>query len=236
MSVDNFFNIIGIRFNTEIIMRPTNKIITKWSHELAYSVGLIATDGCLYKDGRHMAFISRDVQLIKVFMKCLGLKNKISKKESGFLKGSYSYWVQFGDIRFYRFLISLGLTPAKSKILGQLKIPKQYFFDFLRGSFDGDGSFYSYWDKRWASSFMFYLVFISASQKHIEWIQNKIDEVLNVRGHISHSVHAKTFQLRYAKSESRQIFKKMYHSSNLPRLERKYKKVYTALTVDKKNR
>ena len=70
-------------------MKPLNKIKTIWSPELAYAVGLIATDGCLYKDGRHLAFVSKDLQLIKIFMKCLGLKVKISKKESGYIKEKF---------------------------------------------------------------------------------------------------------------------------------------------------
>lgn len=54
-----------------------------------------------------------------------------------------------------------------------MKIPGKYFFDYLRGCFDGDGCFYSYWDPRWRSSHMFYLEFISASKNHIDWLQKK---------------------------------------------------------------
>ena len=216
-------------------MKPLNKIKINWSPELAYAVGLIATDGNLSKDGRHMTFISKDMELIKTFQNCLGIKVKIAKKQSGFKKDSFGYWVQFGDVNFYKFLNSIGLTFAKSKTMGKLKIPDKHFFDFLRGSFDGDGTFYSYWDKRWASSFMFYLVFISASLKHVEWIRGEINKLLAVKGHVSRFAHAKAFQLRYAKRESKIIFKKMYYTPNIPRLERKYKKVYTALAIDKKN-
>ena len=216
-------------------MKPLNKVKIKWSPQLAYAIGLIATDGCLYKDGRHLAFVSKDLQLIKTFNKCLGLKVKIAKKESGFLKGSYSYWVQFGDVVFYRFLVSIGLSSAKSKIMGKIEVPDKYFFDFLRGSFDGDGSLYSYWDKRWASSFMFYLSFISASFKHVVWLRERIEELIGTKGHINASSSAKAYQLKYAKTEASKIFKKMYNSPNVPRLERKYKKVYNVLVINKKN-
>ena len=67
--------------------------------------------------------------------------------------------------------MSIGLMPNKTKIIGAVKIPNNYFFDFLRGHFDGDGTFYSYWDPRWRSSHMFYVVFASASLKHIIWLQ-----------------------------------------------------------------
>ena len=44
-----------------------------------------------------------------------------------------SFQIQFGDVVFYQWLLSLGLTPNKSKTIGPLKIPYEYFFDFLRG-------------------------------------------------------------------------------------------------------
>ena len=75
--------------------------------------------------------------------------------------------------------------PAKTKIISALKIPKEYFFDFLRGHFDGDGTFYSYWDPRWRSSFMFYTEFISASKKHIDWIRDILLKKLKIKGHIT---------------------------------------------------
>ena len=216
-------------------MKPLNKIKIDWSGDLAYAIGLIATDGCLYNDGRHLAFVSKDLQLIKTFNNCLGLKVKIAKKQSGFLKTSFAYWVQLGDVNFYKFLVSIGLTPRKSKTLGLLKIPNKYFFDFLRGSFDGDGSLYSYWDKRWASSFLYYLSFCSASLKHLVWLQKIIRKLVGVKGHINTYSGAKAYQLKYAKTEAKVIFKKMYYSPTVPRLERKFQKVYNILTIDRKN-
>ena len=73
----------------------------------------------------------------------------------------------------HQFLISIGLTSAKSKTIPKLKIPKEYYVDFLRGCFDGDGSFYSYFDPRWKSSFMFYISFTSASKSFIDWIRKE---------------------------------------------------------------
>lgn len=216
-------------------MKPKNKIAIRWSPSLAYIIGLIATDGCLYNDGRHLAFVSKDLQLIETFQKCLGIRVKIAIKKSGFAKNNFAYWIQFGDVQLYKFLLEIGLTPAKSKTMSVLKIPDKYFFDFLRGSFDGDGTFYSYWDKRWASSFMFYLVFISASLKHLQWIQETLYHLSKVKGHFNTYTAGGTHHLKYAKSEAMNIIKKMYKNSRNTRLERKYKKVYTALATNKNN-
>jgi hypothetical protein len=73
-------------------------------------------------------------------MHCLKIKNKIGTKVGGY-NGTQSFRVQFGDVTFYNFLLTIGLMPHKSKILTSIAVPKEYFFDFLRGHFDGDGTF-----------------------------------------------------------------------------------------------
>src|SRR5688572_7752865 len=43
-----------------------------WSSELAYAIGLIATDGWLSSDGRHVGFVSADKELVETFLRCVG--------------------------------------------------------------------------------------------------------------------------------------------------------------------
>ncbi len=213
--------------------KPQHKVKIEWSPRFAYAIGLIATDGCLYSDGRHMNFTSKDRDLAETFIQCLRLKVKIGRKKSGFTsKDSYCH-VQFGDVVFHRWLCSIGITPRKSKTLNTLRVPRKYFFDFLRGSFDGDGSIYSYWDKRWKSSFMFYVQFTSASLHHLEWLQTIIDRHLGVWGMIGpvNGAH----QLRYAKSGSRKLLSAMYYDDSLPWLERKRIKVKRILAIDSRD-
>ena len=212
-------------------MRPKRVEAIKWSSCLTYAVGLLAADGGLSVDGRHIDFTSKDVQLLKTFKKCLGLKNKIGFKSSGFLKKKYPH-VQFGDIILYKWLLKIGLTPRKSKTIGELKIPDKYFFDFLRGFFDGDGSCYSYWDSRWASSFMFYISFTSGSLCCLKWIRSKLKKLLKINGHIKSGT--RSWQLNYAKKESRVLISKIYNGKNIPHLKRKYEKLKRILDIDNK--
>jgi len=162
----------------------------------------------------------------------LNLKNKIGYKTSGFSKKLYPR-IQFGDVMFYRFLMKIGLKPAKSKTIGALKIPRKYFFDFLRGYFDGDGTFFSYWDLRWKSSFMFYTGFISASKNHINWLRSELYKLLKIKGHITSSGE-NAYQLKYAKKESIKIIKKMFYKPGLVCLTRKRLKIEKALKIDNK--
>ena len=207
--------------------KPKKIIDETWRPELAYAVGLLATDGCLAKDGLLIDLTSKDREQLENFSRCLGIKFKIGEK-----KGKYDIKclrIQFKNKIFYDFLLSVGLTPAKSKTIGQVMIPQKYFFDFLRGSFDGDGCFYSYWDPRWKSSHVFYLEFISASKGHVDWLRAKIKNHLKIKGHITQNGAKTIFQLKYAKKESVAIIKKMYYNADVVCLYRKKFKIEKAL-------
>jgi hypothetical protein len=151
--------------------KPKGKVRIVWSANFAYAIGLLASDGNLSPDGRHIIFTSKDIELTQLFQDALSIDTRTGKRSRGGKREKMYHVIQFSDVLFYLFLLDIGITPNKSKTIGHIKIPEEHFFDFLRGSFDGDGCFYSYWDPRWKSSYMFYTVFISASKKHIDWIR-----------------------------------------------------------------
>lgn len=208
--------------------KPKGKVKIEWSTDFAYAIGLLVSDGCL-SGGRHIVLVSKDMEQLQNFMKALAITIPIGKSKSG--DGNTSLRTQFGDVLFYRFLESIGLMPRKSKIIGKIKIPTKYFFDFLRGSFDGDGSTYSYWDPRWKSSFMFYTSFVSASRKHIFWIQEEIYERLKIKGHITGDGKKTVFQLKYAKADSIKVLGRMYPAKNVLCLSRKRLKIEEMLSI-----
>lgn len=212
--------------------KPKRIINEKWTANLAYAVGLLATDGCLLKDGLLIDLTSNDREQLSNFSKCVGVDFNIGNKLNG--KGDRNLRIQFKNRIFYDFLLSIGLTPRKSLTMGELVIPDKYFFDFLRGCFDGDGCFYSYWDKRWRSSHMFYLEFTSASIKHVNWLQLKIEKLTGVKGHVSGRKKKTFFQLKYAKKEALVIIKKMYYNPSVVCLSRKKLKIEKALKVEEK--
>ena len=213
-------------------MKPKRREKIKWSSDFAYVVGLITADGNLSVDGRHITLVSKDIQLLKVFKKILKLHNKIATKKSGYTGKRDSHYVQFSDVVLYKWLLKIGLVPNKTKHLEKLRIPKKYFLDFVRGYFDGDGSCYSYWDQRWHSSFMFYTKFCSVNKKYLVWLRSTLKELLNINGNLSRTKGRSTYQLRYAKEESKTLFSKMYYRKNVPCLQRKYKKLRSILTID----
>lgn len=210
--------------------KPKKSIEIVWSAEFAYAIGLLVTDGSLSTNGRHIDFTSKDIQQIKNFMHALKITHlKIGKKINSKNKEKNCFRVQIGDVHFYAWLVSIGITSRKSKTIGAVEIPPQYFFDFLRGVFDGDGSFYSYYDLRWKSSFMFYISFTSASIEFVDWLRNEIEVRLAIRGHLTHQKWSTCHQLKYAKADSLKIIERMYYDSSVLCLGRKRDKISLAL-------
>ncbi len=209
--------------------KPKGKVKIEWSASLAYALGLVVTDGSVSKDGRHITLVSKDREQLLNFQKALKITAPISWTKSGYT-GQQTSRVQFSDARFHEFLIGIGIMPNKTKIIGKVGIPAQYFFDFLRGHLDGDGCTYSYMDPRWRSSFMFYTNFVSASRAHILWLQEEIRKRLGTMGHISGSGRSKVCSLRYAKKDSLLLWKKLYYKDALC-LSRKRLKIERILRI-----
>ena len=189
-----------------------------WNAELAYLAGLIASDGCMANDGRHIVVTSKDIEILEIAMEIIGIRPKLKQKIGGF--GTVGYDLQFSNVALYDFLYTAGLHPAKSNTISKVSVPDCYYADFLRGEFDGDGSVYGYWDKRWKRSFMYYVSFCSASDLFLSWLQKKNSElVLTTSGSIHNGTRAKN--LTYAKSDSLKLFNFMYYASHIPNLTRK---------------
>jgi len=200
-----------------------------WTSEIAYIVGLITTDGCLSCQKGKISFTSKDIDLIETFRNLLKLKNKIGETTN---PRSRAYRIQFCDIKFYRWLLSIGLTPRKSKTISSIKIPDQFFIDFLRGHLDGDGCITRYTDRynTYKNSKYVYerlsVRFVSASQKHMYWLYEKINKNLKIKGRLH---RAKTdvrtgnimYILKFGKKDSLNLLRKIYYSPNLPSLNRK---------------
>lgn len=209
--------------------KPKGQVVVEWSSQFAYVIGLLTADGCLLNDGRHIDFTSKDYEQVATFKKCLKLKACISVKHSGI--GNRYYRVQFSDVLFREFLMSIGLTPAKSKTIASVLVPDEYFSDFLRGYFDGDGSSYSYYDPIFPKSYRFYLSFVSASPRFIQWLQEKLQIEVGVKGHFSRALGKGYIQLKYAKKEAILVCAYMYQNKGGPRLKRKHLKIKQSMRI-----
>lgn len=212
--------------------KPKGRVDTTWRPELAYGVGLITADGSLSKNGRHIDFTSKDIDLIKTYRTCLDIPDiKIGTKFGTSSKNTTYYRVQFGDVLFYTWLQEIGLSPNKSLTISALKIPNKYFFDFVRGEWDGDGTIYCIRDSRWKSSYIVSLSFASGSTDFLLWLQTEINQRIQTTGHIYRGKNGKAPQLRYARKDSKKLFDAMFYANDLPHLERKFAKAQKIFTM-----
>ncbi len=201
--------------------RRQSKVKIKWCINFAYTIGLIATDGYLSIDGRHISFTSKDLVLARLFRKCLNIDNKIGKKARGYSKIKKYFVVQFGDTNFYDYLLSIGITSKKSKTIKKVEVPEKFFPDFLRGCLDGDGNI-SIFNHPESKHMQLKVRFTSASLDFLLWMHKKNLKYYKITGgHIYKDERKSVYTLSYAKNDGGKILKLMYHKNDLPFLKRK---------------
>lgn len=185
-------------------------------NDLWYIVGLIATDGCLFKNRKTVNITAKDYHFLDSVRRSLNITNKIGIKKSG--KGHIGRQIQIPNRGFYEFLLEVGLTPGKSLTLGPLNIPGHGFIDFLRGVIDGDGGIRG-WTHPTNGCEQWTLRIWSASPVFIEWMKNAVETWFSVKGRI-HLSNASAFGLKFGKLAAQRILCECYYDGCLA-LERK---------------
>jgi hypothetical protein len=170
----------------------------------------------LSSDGRHIDITSKDREFLDKLQKRIGIDVKIGVKYNG-LKQRYFHF-QISNKNFYDFLFSIGLTPHKSLTIGAIKVPEQYFGDFLRGLIDGDGCIRS-WTHSTNKREQWSLRIYSGSEEFINWLNSIAEQLFKVRGKI-HKNTANTWVLKYGKMAARYIMQQCYYPGSFG-LERK---------------
>lgn len=186
-----------------------------------YLVGLIATDGSLSVDGRHIDITSSAPEHLEQIRIALGLCCRVRPKWSGY--GSRGFHLQIGSVDLYQKLRRIGLTARKSLTLGQLGVPDRHFGDFLRGVVDGDGGI-----RRWIHPTngreQWVIRIVGASRPFLAWIQSTVERLWQARGvthvQVRKTPHHPLYTLQYGKLAARVILTECYYPGALA-LERK---------------
>lgn len=217
-------------------MKRLSKVKIEWSPAFAYAIGLLATDGNLSPDGRHLNLTTKDEELALQFKECLHLTNKIGRKSrGGDLADKKYYVIQFGDKNFYEYLVSIGITPAKSKTLHRLDIPQKYFIDFLRGCIDGDGTIGAH--RHPESKYpQLRIRLVSASKKFLEWIKQTTAVVTKIDGGWIETDNKGLNVLAYAIKDSVKLLSFLYYPNVEYYLKRKYTKAVPFMKSEEKRR
>lgn len=206
---------------------PTLPLV--WSNDMAYLVGLIATDGCLLARRKRISFVSKDQELVEIYRHILRRTNTISAMRTR--TGGTAYRMQFGDVELYEWLIRAGLSPRKSLTLGSIAVPDEFLLPLARGLLDGDGTIINKTyradtrdrpDYRWE---YLQVRFVSASLPHLQWLDSSLARIAHVSGYV-HKNGITTagnamFELRYGKHASLDLLPQLYADADAPCLSRK---------------
>jgi hypothetical protein len=198
----------------KLVRRVPDAVLDLWpSPELAYIVGLVASDGNLPTRNNCMVLVSTDKEIVDLCATLLQLNDAhIVVSNQGFPRKT-SYILQVCDYKFRELLEALGITPNKTNTIGALDVPDSVFADFLRGELDGDGGWLV--AKGWRG--VPYLVgkFTSRSQPYLEWLHGAILRLTGIDGRLQKS------RLFYNGKKAEQLGEWIYYAPDLPCLQRK---------------
>lgn len=104
-----------------------------WGDAQAWIMGLIWSDGCLFRNS--IEICSKDRDLLEIVAELIGQEEGVRSKNNG-----TAWRIVFTSKQTTNFLRSLGLSERKSHTANWPEIPSPYQASFVRGILDGDGS------------------------------------------------------------------------------------------------
>lgn len=174
-----------------------------------YWLGYLISDGNVAKNSNTISFYtSTDLDHLKNIFKFLDTKLKISKNNT-------CYSIGFSNKEVKEYLISIGITPNKSKTL-KLKIELNK--DILRGVFDGDGSISQNIPKITCAS----KDFVKQIEEFL--IKNNINPVIGIKDKNKNNC----WDIRIKGDDRFKFFELLYKNSTIF-MPRKHEKYRTAL-------
>lgn len=192
------------------------------SANMAYLLGFIASDGTVRKriNEVKITVATRDKEILEKIKKELSFEGNIKDYEDS--KGYFNSTLAFTSKEIKNDLEKYGIVPNKTFIF---KFPqnlnKEYWIDFIRGYFDGDGCISS------AGPNAIRAQVCSVTKNVLEVMTNFLEkEYLIPKPHIQEKQtigEKKIYYFQYSTCPTREFFKKVYYANCLC-LERKLNK------------
>lgn len=127
-----FYNLTKSEHRTSVKINP---FLDLNNPEVQYWLGMIVTDGNIYKTRISLDCGEKDLEHLKKYHQFTKTTNIINKSLSKKFN-TYQYSVRFKNEEIAKYLISLGIHENKSYTV---KVNFPITYDFLRGVIDGDG-------------------------------------------------------------------------------------------------
>lgn len=194
-----------------------------WSRDMAYILGFLYADGNIIKTkrGTHfIAFYSADESLLNVIKLTLKSEHILAKRSSA--TGDV-FRLQVGSKDWFEDLCQLGLTPNKAKRMVLPNVPTEYFADFVRGYFDGDGNVWVGYVhiNRPTKTLAIQTTFTSGSVEFLEALRLQLHRHGLSGGSLFRPTIGNYGRLTFSKQDTLKIYRIMYNAPHRLLLERK---------------
>lgn len=194
-----------------------------WSPDMAYILGFLYADGNIVqtKRGNHyIAIYTADRSLLVLMSKCLKSKHKIATRISA---TGCVHRIQVGSKEWFSDLGVLGLFPNKTKRMELPSIPENYFGDFVRGYFDGDGNVWVglVHKNRKTTLTTIQVTFTSGSYEYLKSLHDSLKKRGVVGGSLYHAKSGNYARLSLSIKDALKIYEIMYNTSYKLHLRRK---------------
>lgn len=201
---------MGVKYNVN------EKFFDSWNTRMAYILGYLYADGHIlnapYMRGKYVSVTSIDRDSIERIRDWMASKHTITKRASHWENGNPTYVLRIGSHKLYDSLSTIGMYPNKSLTVGLPDIPLEYFMDFVRGYFDGDGCVYLEKITRKNGKIRprkLNVIFTSGSKKFLDKLSVSLHQITRVK--LQKTLRSWTaFQLRYGTNDSINLFKGLY--------------------------
>ncbi len=194
-----------------------------WTADMAYILGFFCADGAMTinpRGSKYIDFTITDLNLLEKRRDYLGSNHKIKIRPGNGRGVKNRYRLQIGSKVIFQDLLNLGITPNKTFRMKLPKMPNEYFLDFVRGYFDGDGNVWSgptHKDRK-TPNLSLRTSFTSGNKNFLQALAEKLNK--NYKIHGSLIFREKAYRLTYSNAGSLFLYKFMYNNANIY-LERK---------------
>ena len=181
---------------------------------MAYVLGYIYADGCIYKASRgsYLSVTSTDKQTIKKIKKWMSSQHTIYVSNPVGIGKKQRYILRIGSQKIYMSLEKLGVYPSKSLTVSFPKIPREYLSAFILGYFDGDGCVYLYRTLGRKGKLIIRklsVIFTSGSKVFLEGLLSNLRQELSLRQQKIYPSRT-AYQLRFSTKDSVVLFNYLY--------------------------
>jgi len=191
---------------------------------MAYVLGFFA-DGYLTLNRRGANFWNIEIgdrDLLENIRKVIDSEHKISVRPPHPNSGNSLYRLQVGSKEMCDDLRKLGMKVRKTMSLSVPEVPDEYFSDFLRGYFDGDGCVHvGYIHKERKTQYLnIQTIFTSCSRDFLESIRLRLEN-FDINNGILSKGRGNYYRLVYSVNGSLKLYYFMYNTQIKLFLDRK---------------